>query len=150
MVPTSRSARMMARSLFSEEDMTFAIWASKALRSFGSSGVNAAMRTDSGSRICSKIASRSPTSTGRSATCDMRTVLLVLALVVRRGVDLVKRCSSAPHLLDDLFGGLAPDEGLGIVVPVLGPQLYRLSRRLDAREHAVAEGTAAARDTIPK
>jgi len=61
----------------------------------------------------------------------MRTVLLVLALVVRRGVDLVKRCSSAPHLLDDLFGGLAPDEGLGIVVPVLGPQLYRLSQRLD-------------------
>src|SRR6266511_5779347 len=135
MVPTSRDSRMMARSLFSEEDMTFAIWASKALRSFGSSGVNAAMRTDSGSRICSKIASRSPTSTGRSATCDMRTVLLVLALVVRRGV---KRCSSAPHLLDDLFGGLAPDEGLGIVVPVLGPQLYRLSQRLDAREHAVA------------
>src|SRR6266496_4430004 len=45
-------------------------------------------------------------------------------------------CSSAPHLLDDLFGGLAPDEGLGIVVPVLGPQLYRLSQRLDAREHA--------------
>src|SRR6266516_617333 len=59
-------------------------------------------------------------------------------LVVRRGVDLVKRCSSAPHLLDDLFGGLAPDEGLGIVVPVLGPQLYRLPQRLDAREHAVA------------
>jgi hypothetical protein len=68
----------------------------------------------------------------------MRTVLLLLALVVRRGVDLVKRCSSAPRLLDDLFGGLAPDEGLGIVVPVLGPQLYRLSQRLDAPEHAVA------------
>src|SRR6266511_6419749 len=58
------------------------------------------------------------------------------APVVRRGVDLVKRCSPAPHLLDDLFGGLAPDERLGIVVPVLGPQLYRLSQRLDAREHA--------------
>jgi hypothetical protein len=34
----------------------------------------------------------------------MRTVLLVLALVVRCGVDLVKHCSSAPHLLDDLVG----------------------------------------------
>jgi hypothetical protein len=55
----------------------------------------------------------------------MLTVLLVLALVVRRGVELVKRWSSAPHLLGDLFGGLAPDEGLGIVVPVRGPQLYR-------------------------
>src|SRR2546423_1753291 len=131
MVPTSRESRMIAQRLFSEEDMTFAMWASKAPRSLGSSGVNAAMRTDSGSRICSKIAARSETSTGRSANCDTRTVLLLLALVVRGGVDLVKRRSPAPHFLDDLFGGLAPDERLGIVVPVLGPQLYRLCQRLD-------------------
>ena len=71
---------MIARNLFSEEDMIVAMCASKALRSLGSSGVNAAMRTDCGSLICSKIASRSETSTGRSATCEMLTVLLVLAL----------------------------------------------------------------------
>jgi hypothetical protein len=80
--------------------------ASKAIRSLGSSGVNAAMRTDSGSRICAKIASRSETSTGRSANCDMQTVLLVRAAqqVLRCGVDLVKRCPPARHLLDVLFG----------------------------------------------
>src|SRR6476646_10073728 len=70
------------------------------------------MRTDSAARICSKIASRSATSTGRSATCDVRTILLVLAAVVRRGVNLLQRCSSGPHLLADLLGDLAPGEGL--------------------------------------
>jgi hypothetical protein len=44
----------------------------------------------------------------------MRTVLLILARVERRGVDRAKRYSSARHLLDDLFGGLA--EGRGVVV----------------------------------
>jgi len=58
---------MIARNVFSDEDTILAMWVSKALRSFGSSAVNAAMRTDSWSRICSKIASRSETSTGRSA-----------------------------------------------------------------------------------
>jgi hypothetical protein len=53
MVPMRRESRMIAQSRFSEEDMIFAMWASKALRSLGYSGVNAAMRTDSGSRICS-------------------------------------------------------------------------------------------------
>src|SRR3989442_6081826 len=114
MVPTSRESRMITQNLFSKEDMIFAMWASKALRSLGSSAVNAAMRTDSGSRICSKIASRSETSTGRSANCDMRTVLLVLALVVRRDVDLVKRCSPAPHLLDEGVTN-RPDAGLILV-----------------------------------
>jgi hypothetical protein len=113
MVPTSRESQMMARSVFSEEDMTFAIWASNALRSFGSSLVNAATRTDSGSRICSKIASRSLTSTGRSANCDMPTVLLVLALVARHGLALVKRSSPAPHLLEISSAVLRQTKGLG-------------------------------------
>lgn len=42
-------------------------------------------------------------------------------LVRRRGFDLVERGSSAPHLGDDLLGRLLPVEGLGVVVPVLGP-----------------------------
>ncbi|MPZ66413.1 MAG: hypothetical protein GEU83_13180, partial [Pseudonocardiaceae bacterium] len=44
-------------------------------------------------------------------------------LVVRRGFDLVESLSSSAHLVDDLVGGFVPDEGLGVVVPVLGPEL---------------------------
>src|SRR5215216_4820404 len=105
---------MIAQSLFSDEDMIFAMWASKALRSLGSSAVNAAMRTDSGSRICSKIASRSETSTGRSVNCDMRTVLLVPGQGVRRGVGIVRDLArlDPPRLESDL--------GLGVLVVLVG------------------------------
>ena len=58
-VPTSRSSCVMARRVISGEAISVAMWASKAPRSSGSSTVNAAMRTDSGSRRCSKTASRS-------------------------------------------------------------------------------------------
>ena len=47
------------------------MWASKAARSDGSLAVNAAIRTDTGSLICSKIASRSASSTARRATSGM-------------------------------------------------------------------------------
>ena len=43
--------------------------------------------------------------------------------MVRRGFDLVEGGSSAADFCDDLFGGLVPDEGLGVVVPVFGPDL---------------------------
>ena len=48
----------------SGELLTLDMCASKAFRSSGSSGVKAAIRTPSGSRICSNKASRSPSSTG--------------------------------------------------------------------------------------
>jgi hypothetical protein len=45
----------MTRVRLVEDEEIFAMWASKARRSLGSSAVNAAMRTDSGSHISSKI-----------------------------------------------------------------------------------------------
>jgi hypothetical protein len=42
------------------------------------------------------------------------------ALVVRRGFgDLVEGGSHAADVGDDLLGGAVPDDGLGVVVPVL-------------------------------
>ena len=59
-------------------------------------------------------------------------------LVVRRGFDLVEGGSSAADLCDDLFGGLVPDEGLGVVVPVFGPDLDGIDEVGHAGEHASA------------
>ena len=60
------------------------------------------------------------------------------ALVVRRGFDLVEGGSSAADFCDDLFGGLVPDEGLGVVVPVFGPDLDGIDEVGHAGEHASA------------
>jgi hypothetical protein len=76
---------MIAQILFSDEDMICYVGVEGASIARVFSG-ECRMRTDSGSRICSKIASRSETSTGRSANCDMRTVLLGSGLGVRRGM----------------------------------------------------------------
>ncbi|MPZ66128.1 MAG: helix-turn-helix domain-containing protein, partial [Pseudonocardiaceae bacterium] len=54
---------------------------------------------------------------------DLRALAHRMGLVVRRGFDLVESLSSSAHLVDDLVGGFVPDEGLGVVVPVLGPEL---------------------------
>ncbi len=60
-------------------------------------------------------------------------------LVVRRGFGDGGQCGSAPlDLGDDLLGGLGPDEGLGVVVPVFGPCLDALDENVDARERAAA------------
>ena len=45
------------------------------------------------------------------------------ALVLRRGFDFGERCPSATDLFDDLVGFCVPHEGLGVIVPVLDPQL---------------------------
>ena len=63
---------------------------------------------------------------------------VVLRLVVRRGFDLVEGGSSAADFCDDLFGGLVPDEGLGVVVPVFGPDLDGIDEVGHAGEHASA------------
>ena len=67
-LPTSRPSRVTARWVTSGEVLTFAMWRSNAARSSGSPETKAAIRTDSGSRICSNKASRSESSTSRSAT----------------------------------------------------------------------------------
>ena len=63
---------------------------------------------------------------------------LTRLLVVRRGFDLVEGGSSAADFCDDLFGGLVPDEGLGVVVPVFGPDLDGIDEVGHAGEHASA------------
>ncbi len=62
----------------------------------------------------------------------------LVGLVVRRGFDLVEGGSSAADFCDDLFGGLVPDEGLGVVVPVFGPDLDGIDEVGHAGEHASA------------
>jgi hypothetical protein len=51
MLPTSWPSQVTARSAISGEDLTPAMCASNAVLSSGSLGVNAAIQTDSGSRI---------------------------------------------------------------------------------------------------
>jgi hypothetical protein len=51
MLPTSWSSQVIARLMMPGDDLTLAMCASNAPPSSGSSGVNAAIRTDSGSRI---------------------------------------------------------------------------------------------------
>lgn len=46
-------------------------------------------------------------------------------LVGRHGFDSSESGLSAADFLDDFLGWLVPDEGLGIVVPALGPDLDR-------------------------
>ncbi len=62
--------------------------------------------------------------------------------MVRRGFGFGECGPAASDFLDDLVGGLLPDEGFGVVVPVLGPQLDGLNESVDAVERA---GVAAAR-----
>jgi hypothetical protein len=50
MLPTSRPSAVTARMVTSDDALIFAMWASRAARSPGSSAVKAAIRTDSGSR----------------------------------------------------------------------------------------------------
>ncbi len=60
-------------------------------------------------------------------------------LVVRRGIGLGGQGgSAASDLGDDLVGGLAPDEGAGVVVPAFGPQVDGVDELGDAGEGAVA------------
>jgi hypothetical protein len=74
MLPTSRPSTVTARVVASGNVRTFAMWTSNAVRSSGFSAVKAAIRTDSGSRICSNKASRSESSIGRSATSATSTL----------------------------------------------------------------------------
>ena len=61
------------------------------------------------------------------------------ALVVRRGVGLVgEGGSSSLDLGQDVVGWGLPDEGFGIVVPVLDPGLDRFDELVDAVEGAAA------------
>jgi hypothetical protein len=62
MLPTSRPSTVMTRFVTPGDVRTFAMWRSNAVRSSGSSAVKAAIRTDSGSRICANKASRSESS----------------------------------------------------------------------------------------
>jgi hypothetical protein len=66
------SIDVTARLVASGDVRAFAMWTSNVARSSGFSAVKAAIRTDSGSRICSNKASRSESSTGRSATSATR------------------------------------------------------------------------------
>ena len=59
--------------------------------------------------------------------------------MVRRGIDLGGQGgAAASDLGDDLLGGLAPDEGLGVLVPAFGPQVDGVDELADAGEGAVA------------
>src|ERR1700678_4295811 len=60
-------------------------------------------------------------------------------LVPRRGFDLVECSPSSTDLLDDLVRGLGPDEGLRVLVPVVGPQTQRLGELADAAEDTTAK-----------
>jgi hypothetical protein len=59
--------------------------------------------------------------------------------VVRRGFDLGKCGPSAADLGDDLLGLFVPDEGLGLVVPMLGPDLNGFDQVRDRREDTTTE-----------
>ncbi len=60
------------------------------------------------------------------------------ALVVRRGFGLGECGSAAGDFFDDLGGGLVPDEGLGVVVPMLGPGFDGSDEIVDTGEDAAA------------
>jgi hypothetical protein len=59
-------------------------------------------------------------------------------LVARRGFGFGERGSAAADFGDDFVGGLLPDEGFGIVVPMLGPQLDRFDEDVDTGERATS------------
>ncbi len=86
-------------------------------------------------RALAEQAEKAAQFTGSSAGPDCSTEQQYRTLVVRRGFGSGKGGSSTADLLDDLGGRLVPDEGLGIVVPVLGPRLDGLDQLGDAREH---------------
>lgn len=58
--------------------------------------------------------------------------------MVRRGLGFGEGGAASADLGDDLFGGLVPDEGVEVVVPVLGPQFDGFDERVDAGEGAAA------------
>jgi hypothetical protein len=58
--------------------------------------------------------------------------------VLCRGLGLGGQGGSASgDLGHDLFGGLAPDEGLGAVAPVFGPELDAFYEGVDCRTSAM-------------
>ena len=59
-------------------------------------------------------------------------------LVVRRGFVLVEGGASSFDFGDDLLGGFVPDEGLGVLVPVVGPGVDRFDQLADASEAVAA------------
>src|ERR1039458_5758075 len=59
-------------------------------------------------------------------------------LVLRRRFDLVEGGAPALDLLDDVGGGRVPDEGLGILVPMLNPFLDGCDQLRNAGEDAAA------------
>ncbi len=62
--------------------------------------------------------------------------------MVRRGFGLVGEGGSPSlDLGDDVVGGFVPDEGLGVVVPVLGPELDGVDELIEAGEAAAAEAS---------
>ena len=54
---------------------------------------------------------------------------------MRRGFDLAECRSPSLDVVDDLVSGPGPDEGLGVVVPMLDPQTDGLREFDDAAEH---------------
>lgn len=55
-------------------------------------------------------------------------------LVVRRGFGLVEGCSASLYFGDDVLCGFVPDEGFGVLVPVIGPGVDRFDELGDASE----------------
>ncbi len=58
--------------------------------------------------------------------------------MVRRGFGLGECGSAAGDFFDDFLGGLVPDEGLGVVVPMLGPEFDGSDQIVDTGEDAAA------------
>ena len=60
--------------------------------------------------------------------------------MVRRGFGFLVEGGSSPfHFGDDLVGGLVPDEGFGVVVPVFDPQVDGVDEFVDGAERVAAE-----------
>jgi hypothetical protein len=59
-------------------------------------------------------------------------------LVVRLRIDLAEGFASSLDFVDDVFGGRFPDEGLGVGVPVVGPDRDCGGEVVDAGEDAAA------------
>lgn len=59
---------------------------------------------------------------------------LVHGLVVRRGFGWVEGGASSFDFGDDLLGGFVPDEGFGVLVPVVGPGVDSFDQLADALE----------------
>lgn len=74
-----------------------------------------------------------------AGSSSWRVIGMLSVLVVRRGIGRGGESGSASaDLGEDLVGGLLPDERLGVVVPVLDPELDGVDELVDAVEGAAA------------